>query len=461
MKITPSLAAAAFLTTTIVTPLAARTVEPGQPTHPAARAAKTSVIHAGSLLTAPGDRPRSRSTIVVESGKVRSIHDGFVAPASLGLMPDTPVIDLSNKYVLPGFIDLHVHLATGGVASRFAGLQLRQPPEFFALNAYNNGLATLMAGFTTVRDLGSPGDSLFALRDAIKLGVVPGPKIIAAGEGISPTNGHGDVHGLRRELMEAQVRPGVCDGADDCRKAVRNAVKFGADVIKVHVTGGVMDESASGTNQQFSDEEIKAIADTAHSLGVKVTTHAHGKDGIDEAVRAGFDSIEHGMWADEESLRLMKQKGTWLVPTVWPITWVGTTREEKLRGPFKDLPPNTMEKFLKLGDQPKKLIRMAVKIGTPVALGTDNGIAPHGTNAQEFLEYVDAGMTPVEALKTGTVNAARAAGLTDRGHLAPGMAADIIALNRDPLADISAVTDVDFVMRDGIVFKRQGAEVQE
>jgi imidazolonepropionase-like amidohydrolase len=440
---------------------AQRPVEPGDPAHPSARVARTSIIHAGSFLSAPGEKVRSRATLVIENGKVKSIHDGFADAGALGLPASTPVLDLTTKFVLPGFIDLHVHLATGGVAGRFAGLQLRQGPEFYALNAYNNAYATLMAGFTTVRDLGSPGQSVIALRDAVKLGVVAGPKIVASGEGISPTNGHGDVHGLRPDLMEAQVRPGVCDGADDCRRAVRNAIKYGADVIKVHVTGGVMDESASGTNQQFSDAEIKAIAETAHSMGVKVTTHAHGKDGIDSAVRAGFDSIEHGMWADEESLRLMKQKGTWLIPTVWPISWVGDTPEEKLRGPFKNLPPTTMEKFMKLGDQPKKLIRMAVRIGTPVALGTDNGIAPHGTNAQEFLEYVEAGMSPVEALKTGTVNAAIAGGLTDRGRLAPGFAADIVALDGDPTANIAAVTDVSFVMRDGIVFKQNGAEVRE
>lgn len=444
-----------------IQPLGARTVEPGQPAQPTARTAKVAIIHAGKLMAEPGKPVVTNATIVTEAGKVRSIQSGFLDAAALGLPADTAVIDLAGKYVLPGFIDLHVHLQGGGIAGRMSGLKLREPDEFFTLNAYNNGLATLMAGFTTVRDLGSSGDTVFALRDAIKLGIVAGPKIIASGEGISPTNGHADAHGLRRDLLEAQHRSGVCDGPDDCRRAVRDAVKYGADVIKVHVTGGVLDESNAGTNQQFSDSEIAAISETAHMLGRKVTTHAHGKNGIDAAVRSGYDSIEHGMWADEESLRLMKAKGTWLIPTVWPISWVGTTPEEMRRGPFKDLAPNSMEKLLQLGDQPKKLVRMAIKIGTPIALGTDNGIAPHGTNAQEFLEYVDAGMTPVEALKTGTVNAAAAAGVPDIGRLAPGLAADIIALNGDPVADINAVTDVDFVMRDGIVFKRAGAEVRE
>ena len=452
---------AALATLLLAGTAVARNIEPGQPPQPTARTAKTEIIHAGSLMAEPGQAVRRQATLVTENGRVRSIHDGFLQAAALGLPAGTEVVDLSSKFVMPGFIDLHVHLTGGGIAGRTSGLQLREPETFFTLNAYANAYATLMAGFTTVRDLGSRGDTVFGLRNAIRYGVVAGPKIVAAGEGISPTNGHGDVHGLRRDLLEAQVRPTVCDGADECRKAVRNAVKFGADVIKVHVTGGVLDESTSGTNQQFTDEEIKAIADAAHALGVKVTTHAHGKDGIDAAVRAGYDSIEHGMWADEESLRLMKQKGTWLIPTVWPISWVGTTPEQVRRGPFGNLPPAIMEKLLKLGDQPKKLVRMAIKIGTPIALGTDEGIAPHGSNAQEFLEYVDAGMSPVEALKTGTVNAASAGGLNDRGRLAPGMAADVVALNGDPTRDINAVLSVDFVMRDGIIFKRNGAEVRQ
>ena len=247
----------------------------------------------------------------------------------------------------------------------------------------------------------------------------------------------------------------MCDGADDCRRAVRDAIKFGANVIKVHVTGGVLDESDAGTGQQFTDEELKAIVDAGHAMGRKVTTHAHGKSGIDAAVRAGYDSIEHGMWGDEESLKLMKKRGVWLIPTVWPITWVGDTPEKLRQGPLKDLPLNSLAKLYQLGDQPKKLVRMAIKLGVLIALGTDNGIAPHGTNAYEMLEYVEAGMTPMEAIKTGTVNAAQA-GRHHRGRIAPGFAADIIALDADPLQDIRAVLDVDFVMRDGIVFKSGG-----
>ena len=441
--------------------IAQRNIEPGRPPHQAARVPLTTIIHAGTLLTAPGERVRRQATLVTSGGRIQAVHDGFQTAAALGLPAETQLIDLGSKFVMPGFIDLHVHLTNGGVAGRNPQLRIRQPDEFYTLSAYANAFDTLMAGFTTVRDLGSPGDSVFALRDAIKMGVVPGPNLIVAGGAISPTNGHGDAHGMRRDLLETQVRPGVCDGADDCRRAVRNAVKYGADVIKVTVTGGVLSDSNSGTGQQFTNDELKAIAETAHALGRKVTTHAHDKAGIDAAVRAGYDSIEHGMWADDETLRLMKQHGTWLIPTVWPISWVGTTPEAMRRGPFKDLPPNSMEKLIRLGSQPKKLVRDAIRIGTPVALGTDTGINPHGTNAQEFLEYVDAGMSPVEALKTGTVNAAAAAGLADRGRLAPGLAADVVALDGDPTTNINAVLNVDFVMRDGIVFKRNGSEVKE
>ena len=433
---------------------------PGTPPHPSAPVAKLSIIHAGKLLAVPGEKPIEQATIVTENGKVRSVQSGYVDAAALGLPADTAVIDLKDKFVLPGFMDMHVHLTSGG-AARNPMTRLREGPEYFAVNAYANGYRTLMAGFTTVRDLGAVGDSVFGLRDAIRDGIVAGPKIIAAGEGISPTNGHADVHGLRRDLMEAQHKPNVCDGADDCRRATRDAIKYGANVIKVHVTGGVLDESDAGTGQQFTDEELKAIVDAGHAMGRKVTTHAHGKAGIDAAVRAGYDSIEHAMWADEESLKLMKEHGTWLVPTVWPITWVGDTPEKIRQGPFKDIAPNSLAKLYQLGDQPKKMVRMAIKLGVKIALGTDNGIAPHGTNAYEMLEYVEAGMTPMEALKTGTVNAAEAGGVLDRGKIAPGLAADIIALDADPLQDIHAVLDVDFVMRDGIVFKQAGKGVME
>jgi imidazolonepropionase-like amidohydrolase len=461
MRLSSLLVGAALIAIAASPAGAERIVEPGQPAQPSARVPVPVIIHAGQLMTEPGKPVMTRATLVTQNGTIQSVRPGFVDAAALGLPATTRIVDLSSKFVMPGFMDLHVHITGSGIAGRQSGLQMREEDAFFALNGYTNAMVTLMAGFTTIRDLGAPNGAIFSLRDAIRYGIVPGPKIIAAGAGISPTNGHADSHNLKRAYLDAERHENVCDGADDCRRATRAAIKYGADVIKVHVTGGVLDPSDAGTEQQFTDEELKAIVEAGHSMGRKVTTHAHGKKGIDAAVRAGYDSIEHAMWADEETLKLMKQHGTWLIPTVWPISYVGTTPEQMRRGPMANINPNSFAKLLKLGDQPKKMVRMAIRIGTPIALGTDAGIAPHGTNAQEMLEYVDAGMSNVEALKTGTVNAAAAAGLSDRGRLDPGLAADVIALDGDPVADINPVLKVDFVMRDGIIFKQDGHEVKE
>ncbi|MEP7246372.1 MAG: amidohydrolase family protein [Gammaproteobacteria bacterium] len=415
--------------------------------------AAPSIIHAGTLLSVPGQVPLSKATVVVQDGMVKDIRPGYLDAASLSLPADTKIVNLENQFVMPGFLDLHVHLSSfsdrGG-----RDMTLRKPEAYFSLVAYKAATQTLMGGFTTVRDLGSTGYTIFALRDAIADGIVTGPRIIASGDPISPTNGHADNHGLRQEIMDALPRAGICDGADDCRKVVRAAIKRGADVIKVMASGGTLDASNSGTGQQFTDEELKAIADTAHALGRKVTAHAHAKEAIDACIRANFDSIEHGMWADEATLRTMKAKGIWLVPTVATITFVGDTPEKLMAGPLKDLPPVSMAKVLKLGTQPRKLVNLAHRVGTQVALGTDAPLVPHGQNAYEMVDYVGQGFTPMEALMTGTVNAATAAGLADTvGKLAPGMAADIIAMDKSPLDDIHAVLNVGFVMRAGAVVK--------
>jgi imidazolonepropionase-like amidohydrolase len=432
----------------------------GAPAHPAPITPPPySIIHAGRLLAEPGKSTTREATIVIEKGTIKEIRPGYADAVALGLPQETRVIDLSRMFVMPGFIDLHVHLSSGAEGGR--DIALRESDNYFTMVAYRSATAELTAGFTTVRDLGSQGYTILGLRDAIRDGIVMGPRILASGDPISPTNGHADNHNLREELLAAVIRRGVCNGADDCRRAVRDAIRRGVDVIKVMATGGTLDEGDGGTGQQFTDEELSAIAQTAHAFGRKVTAHAHAKAGIDACIRAGFDSIEHGMWADEATLAAMKAKGIWLIPTAATITFVGDTPEKVRNGPLKDLPAVSMEKVLKLGTQPRKLVTLAHRVGVRIALGTDAPLVPHGQNAWEMVTYVvDSGMTPMEALMTGTVNAAEAGGIQGVGRLAPGMAADVIGMSRSPLDDIHAVLDVGFVMHDGILVKMPGETPQ-
>ncbi len=408
------------------------------------------LVQAGTLLATPGGPVTKQQTIVIRNGRVVAVEDGWVEAKA-----DAPamVLDLRDYFVMPGFIDLHVHLLSQSGGARKVDYVTR-PDSYFALQGSQYARWTLDAGFTTVRDLGARGEAIFALRDAVRDGLVPGPRILAAGQAITPSGGHGDIHGYRTEVLAALPALGTCDGPDDCRRAVRQMVKRGADVIKVTATGGVLSETATGTGQQFTQEELNAIAETAHALGRKVTAHAHAKEGIEAALRAGFDSIEHSMWADERTMELFLEKDAWMVPTVYPITAVGDTPEKMKAGPFGDLPPPIMAKLLALGRQPKDMVALAHSMGVKVALGTDSAVSPHGENANEFIEYVNAGMTPMQALMAGTVNAADAAGIADlTGALQPGMAADLVAMPANPLDDIQAVLEVHVVMRDGIVFK--------
>jgi imidazolonepropionase-like amidohydrolase len=416
--------------------------------------AGTTIIHAGTLLAVPGSAPLSEQSIVVRNGQVAEIRPGYLQAADLPEQGEVRIIDLSDKFVMPGFIDLHVHLSFQAGSSHKLDVVTMSDADV-AFNAQMYARRTLLGGFTTVRDLGSHGDAIFALRDAVKAGKVAGPKLLVCGDAITPTGGHADILGFREEVLNAIPSTGVCDGADGCRAAVRRQVKRGADVIKVTVTGGVLSETATGTGQQFTDEELRAIAETAHSLGRKVTAHAHSKAGIEAALRAGFDSIEHAMWADRDTMKMFRDTGAWMIPTVYPITAVGDTPEKMKQGPFRDMPPPVMEKLLKLGRQPKDMTRLAHDMGVKIALGTDSGVSPHGENANEFVEYVNAGMSPTEALMAGTVHAAEAGGIADRvGSLEPGKAADIVAMPENPLQDINAVLGVEFVMRDGVVFRQ-------
>lgn len=413
---------------------------------------KITILYAGTALLVPGEKPSQNISIIIEDGRISAIRDGFITAETLK-SPDSRVsfIDRRHSFIMPGFIDLHVHVSSGPKSDR--SLTLKKPDSYLVFKAYQNAHKTLMAGFTTIRDLGSRGTLIFGLRDAIKDNLIAGPKIIVAGSAITPTGGHGDVHGYREEILHIMDDGNTCDGADDCRRAVRAMVKRGADVIKVTATGGVLSETGTGTGQQFTQIELDTIAETAHWLGRKVTAHAHEKAGIEAALRAGFDSIEHAMWADKDTMKLFKKTGAWLIPTAYPMTYVGDTPEKMKKGPFKNLPPVMMKKLLRIAGQPQKMTRLAHEMGVKIALGTDSGVSPHGDNAQEFIEYVGIGMTPMEALMAGTVNAAEAGGLLNVGRLVPGMAADIVAMAGNPLENITAVLELNLIMRDGITFK--------
>ena len=402
------------------------------------------VVHCGALLDEPGKPPRRNASVFIRDGKVVEVRDGFVREIG------ATVIDASRLFVMPGMIDCHVHLT--GEMSKDSRLRAVQESDADAtINAIVHAKRTLDAGFTTVRDVGSSGDAIFALRDAINAGRVPGPRVLAAGESITPTGGHGDsTHGYRDDLFDyPSPFVGVADGPFEARKAVRHQVKRGADLIKLTATGGVLSATAQGTGQQFFDDELRAIVETAHALGRKVAAHAHGADGIKAALRAGVDSIEHGSFLDDEAIALFKQSGAYLVPTILAGVTVAELAEQE--GYFV---PAVREKARAVGPIMQGALGRAAQAGVKIAYGTDCGVGKHGENGREFELMVGAGMSPMDALVAATVNAADLCGLGERiGALRPGMEADIIALDGSPLEDPSSVRRVRLVMRSGRVMK--------
>ncbi len=406
-------------------------------------AAAPTYIHAGRLIAVPGQPVRGPSTIEVDNGRIVSVRDGFVAPAGAA------VVDLRDRTVLPGLIDSHVHLASdrGGEAGLIA--MMREEPQMNALEAQHNGMKTLRAGFTTVRNLGDEGATL-ALREAIKRGWVQGPRIIDAASSISTTGGHMDGRGgLNDDLVAHLPDPeNLCDSAESCRRTVRRQIDRGADVIKFATTGGV--NSGTGLSTRMIDEEAKALVDTAHAYGRKVAVHAHGADGIKMAVRAGADSIEHGTVIDDEIVRLMKQRGTFYVPT---LSTVNGYLERLAANPGAYAPDVKKQIDWRIGITGQSL-RKAYPAGVRIAFGTDAGVSKHGRNADEFELMVKYGMPPVAAIKAATVNAADLLGLTSEiGTIEAGKSADVIAINGDPLQDVRLLKQVGFVMVRGEVVK--------
>lgn len=408
-----------------------------------AQEATTTYIHAGRLLADPASgRVETNKTIVVTAGKVAEIRDGFVGEGK--------VVDLRDQFVMPGFIDSHVHLTfESSPTSRLDAVTKSTVDQAFDGVVFAK--RTVRAGFTTVVDLGSDPQAINALRDATATGKVVGPRIIAAG-GVAAHGGHGDVHGYRQEIIDLFRSPTLCSGADDCARAVRLAVQQGADVIKTASTGGVMSNTAAGLGQQMSDAELIAIVDTAHRLGRKVAAHAHGTDGVNAALRAGVDSVEHGTYLDAESIRLFKAKGSYLVPTLLAGDTVARQAETA-----DWMPAPVRAKARTVGPLMVDALRRAHEGGVRIAFGTDSAVSKHGENAREFALMVKAGLTPLETIKSATVWAATHAGLeTEIGTLAAGKSADIVAVKGDPLTDVSSLETMGFVMARGVVVRAAG-----
>ncbi|MBB1424239.1 amidohydrolase family protein [Pseudoalteromonas sp. SG43-7] len=414
-------------------------------------ATQTQVIYAGSMLAGAEQILEKQRTIVIEDAIITRIEKGYVSVIDLAL-PDAKIIDLKNQFVMPGLIDMHVHVTFERDASANPHRWLTEYEADYALRSVKYLQRTLAAGFTSVRDLGSSYKVIFPLQRAVERGDIQGPRIFAAGDTITPTGGHADLHGYRKDISDViSGGLGVCDGADDCRRAVREVIKSGADVIKITATGGVLSNTAAGVNQQFTDQELMAIVDTAHNLGRSVTAHAHGTSGIKAALRAGVDSIEHGSYLDKETVKLFKQYNAYLVPTLLAGQ---TVSQEVLSNP--NMPTAIADKVRTVVPNVAASFKLALKNNVNIAFGTDSGVSRHGNNADEFLWLVKYGMTEKQAIMSATVNAAKLLGQQDRlGQLSVGKQADIISVNGSPLDDITTLQNVQFVMKAGQIYKHQ------
>ena len=402
------------------------------------------VIHAGTLLAVPGEAATDRQSIVLEGNRIVRVVDGFIDPSDVD--DSAMLIDLSDEFVLPGLMDMHVHFS-GELNPNSRTEALYMTTSMTAVRGARFAKRTLHAGFTTVRDLGGDPEAIYALRKGVDEGWIPGPRIFAAGRSLAVTGGHGDIDGYKAELLELWTPETICDGPFDCRRATRYAIKFGADWIKITATGGVLSDTATGTDQQMTDDELREIMDTAHGLGVKVAAHAHGTDGINAALRAGVDSIDHGSFLDDESIKLFRKSGAYLVPTLSPGYKVPPMMEGN---PF--FTDAIKEKAHAAASASKSNFARAVKGGVKVAFGTDTGVTRHGDNADEFAYMVENGMTPMQAIYSATVATADLLDESESiGSIEPGKLADIIAVDKSPLDDISVLENVSVVIKDGVL----------
>jgi imidazolonepropionase-like amidohydrolase len=401
------------------------------------------------VLDRPGQAPRGASTIIIRDGKVAEIRKGHVTDG----FDAAQVIDLRDRFVLPGLIDSHVHLDSDKAGQEGLVESLTNSQAYFAYQAADNARKTLRAGFTTVRNLGDRDGITLALRDAIAAGTFPGPRILDAGTGISTTSGHGDAAlGLSPDIAEHAPQENLCDGAESCRRAVREQVRRGVDLIKLMTTGGVNSRIGAGLGKQMFDDEAKALIETAHLYGKKVAVHAHGADGIVLALKYGANSIEHGTLLDDEGIELFLKSGAYYVPT---LSTVNGYLERIAKDP-NAYPPQVRKKIDWRISITGQALEKAYARGVKIAFGTDAGVSKHGRNADEFELMVKHGMTPTDAIKAATVNAADLLGLANEiGTLEPGKRADLIAVSGDPLKDVTVLKNVSLVMKDGVVYSEE------